>query len=359
MNKTPLADGFPHAWLAQPVWPGSPWAWQDLVQNVAETLAPDGTQRLEVSLTCTQFWARLAPAWQRQWEAALGLPVQFVWPEAKAPTASREPLPGVGRLLAVASGKGGVGKSTTAANLALALADLGYRVGMLDADIYGPSQAMMLGAANQKAEIGPSNRIKPCRGIRDISVISMAHLVADAAPLAWRGPMATGALQQLMRQTDWPNLDFLIVDMPPGTGDIQLTLAQTAPVTGSLIVTTPQDIALLDARRGIELFRKVAIPVLGIVENMAMHHCSQCGHAEAIFGTDGGDRLAAEYSLPVLGRLPLSKRIREEADAGTPTVAASPLSVEAQAYQQLAQQSLLALWFAEQQQAAAPVITQG
>ncbi len=228
----------------------------------------------------------------------------------------------VKHIIAVASGKGGVGKSTTAVNLALALRQRGASVGLLDADIYGPSQQIMLG-------IDPSVRPEQKDGqwllpveAHGLKTMSMGYLVTEKTPMVWRGPMAGGALQQMLEQTWWGELDYLVIDMPPGTGDIQLTLSQKASVAGAVIVTTPQDIALLDARKGIEMFAKVDIPVLGVVENMAVHTCSQCGHSEHIFGNEGGERIAAEYGVPLLGALPLALSIREQTDAGKPSVIA-------------------------------------
>lgn len=231
-------------------------------------------------------------------------------------------LPGVKNIVAVASGKGGVGKSTTAANLALALAAEGARVGLLDADIYGPSQPMMMGIAGRPDSLDGKN-MEPMEN-HGIQVMSMGFLVAQDEAMIWRGPMATQALEQLLRQTNWRDLDYLIVDMPPGTGDIQLTLSQRVPITGAVIVTTPQDIALLDAKKGIKMFEKVGVPILGIVENMAVHVCSNCGHTEHIFGEEGGKRMAAEYKMDYLGALPLDMQIRLQADSGTPTVVADP-----------------------------------
>lgn len=230
----------------------------------------------------------------------------------------------VKNIIAVASGKGGVGKSTTSVNLALALARDGAKVGLLDADIYGPSQQLMLGVAgDQRPEQQDQQYFIPIE-VYGLKTMSMGYLVTDQTPMVWRGPMAGGALNQLLAQTWWGELDYLIIDMPPGTGDIQLTLSQKAAVAGAVIVTTPQDIALLDARKGIEMFRKVEVPVLGVVENMAIHICRECGHREHIFGEGGGDRIAADYQVPMLGALPLSLAIRQQTDAGRPSVVAEP-----------------------------------
>lgn len=231
-------------------------------------------------------------------------------------------LPGVKNIVAVASGKGGVGKSTTAVNLALALAAEGARVGVLDADIYGPSQPMMLGI-DRRPESADGTTMEPLEN-HGVQVMSIGFLIEADNPMIWRGPMATQALEQMLKQTNWNDLDYLIVDMPPGTGDIQLTLSQRVPLTGAVIVTTPQDIALLDAKKGLKMFEKVGVPILGVVENMAVHVCSNCGHAEHIFGADGGKKMAAEYGVEHLGALPLDLRIREQADAGRPTVVSDP-----------------------------------
>lgn len=231
-------------------------------------------------------------------------------------------LQGVKNIVAVASGKGGVGKSTTAVNLALALAAEGARVGMLDADIYGPSQPMMLGI-DRRPESADGQTMEPLENY-GIQVMSIGFLIEPDSPMVWRGPMATQALEQMLKQTNWQDLDYLIVDMPPGTGDIQLTLSQRVPLTGAVIVTTPQDIALLDAKKGLKMFEKVGVPILGVVENMAVHVCSNCGHAEHIFGADGGKKMAAEYGVEHLGALPLDLRIREQADAGRPSVVSEP-----------------------------------
>lgn len=245
-------------------------------------------------------------------------------------------LKGVKNIIAVASGKGGVGKSTTTVNLALAMAKEGARVGILDADIYGPSQGMMMGfAEGTRPQVREDKFFIPPTAY-GVQVMSMAFLTTKDTPVAWRGPMVTGALMQILTQTDWDDLDYLFIDMPPGTGDIQLTLAQKVPVAGSVIVTTPQDIALLDARRGIEMFNKVKIPVLGVVENMSTHICSNCGHHEAIFGEEGGASLAKEYNVNVLGKLPLSLAIREQSDAGKPIVVNAPESDTTAIYQSIA-----------------------
>ena len=243
-------------------------------------------------------------------------------------------MPNVKNIIAVASGKGGVGKSTTAVNLALALAAEGAAVGMLDADIYGPSQPMMLGI-NGRPESADGKTMEPLEN-HGLQVSSIGFLIDPDEPMVWRGPMVTQALTQLLEQTNWRDLDYLIVDMPPGTGDIQLTLSQKVPVTGAVIVTTPQDIALLDARKGLKMFEKVGIPILGIVENMSTHICSNCGHAEEIFGAGGGERMCAEYGVEFLGALPLTMAIRQQADSGRPTVVAEPDGPVAAVYKSIA-----------------------
>jgi ATP-binding protein involved in chromosome partitioning len=242
-----------------------------------------------------------------------------------------KPLANVKNVVAVASGKGGVGKSTTAANLALAWAAQGAKVGLLDADIYGPSQPLMMGLCNAKPVSEDGKHLTPLRA-HGVEVMSIGFMIDSEQPMAWRGPMVTQALTQLLGDTNWGQLDYLVVDMPPGTGDIQLTLAQKVPVSGAVIVTTPQDIALLDARKGLKMFEKVEVRVLGVVENMSMHVCSQCGHVEHVFGSGGGGRMAAQYGVQLLGELPLDIRIREDADGGTPTVVAEPGSARARAY---------------------------
>jgi ATP-binding protein involved in chromosome partitioning len=250
-------------------------------------------------------------------------------------------LPKVKNIVAVASGKGGVGKSTTAVNLALALAAEGASVGLLDADIYGPSQPMMMGIEG-RPESDDGKTMEPLENY-GVQVMSIGFLVAQDEAMIWRGPMATQALEQLLRQTNWRDLDYLIVDMPPGTGDIQLTLSQRVPMTGAVIVTTPQDIALLDAKKGIKMFEKVGVPILGIVENMAVHVCSQCGHTEHIFGADGGKKMAAEYGMSYLGALPLDIKIRLQADNGKPTVVADPDGDVAIIYKAVARQMAVAI----------------
>ncbi|MBV6418603.1 MAG: Iron-sulfur cluster carrier protein [Steroidobacteraceae bacterium] len=258
-------------------------------------------------------------------------------------------MEGVRNVVAVASGKGGVGKSTVAVNLALAWAAQGARVGMLDADIYGPSQPLMLGLTGKRPEVGAGKRIRPLEA-HGIVAMSIGFLVDADQPMVWRGPMVTQALTQLLGDTVWGELDYLVVDMPPGTGDIQLTLAQRVPVSGAVIVTTPQHIAVADARKGLRMFEKVAVPVLGIVENMSLHVCSNCGHSEAIFGEGGGDEMSREYGVALLGRLPLDARIREETDGGRPTIVAAPESPRAAAYFSMARRTAAALALREREQ---------
>jgi ATP-binding protein involved in chromosome partitioning len=255
-------------------------------------------------------------------------------------------VPGVRNIIAVASGKGGVGKSTTAVNLALGLAAEGASVAVLDADIYGPSQPMMLGITG-RPESRDGKMLEPMEG-HGLQAMSIGFLVDTESPMVWRGPMVTQALEQLLNQTKWRDVDYLVVDLPPGTGDIQLTLAQRVPVTGAVIVTTPQDIALIDARKGLKMFEKVGIPILGIVENMSLHVCSNCGYEEPIFGEGGGDRMGRDYDVELLGALPLDIRIREQADSGMPTVVADPESRSAEIYRQIARR--VAVKIAEKQQ---------
>jgi len=244
-------------------------------------------------------------------------------------------VPGVRNIIAVASGKGGVGKSTVAVNLALALAAEGATVGVLDADIYGPSQPMMLGLQGQRPTSPDGKTLDPMVA-HGVQAMSIGFLIDMEQPMVWRGPMVTQALEQLLRDTHWKDLDYLVVDMPPGTGDIQLTLAQKVPVTGAVIVTTPQDIALLDARKGLKMFEKVNVPILGVVENMSTHVCSNCGHEEHVFGAGGGEKLARDNGVMVLGALPLDIHIREQADSGNPTVVSAPDSPAAHTYREIA-----------------------
>jgi len=274
---------------------------------------------------------------------------------AQAVQKNLQPLTGVKNILAVASGKGGVGKSTTAVNLALALQADGARVGILDADVYGPSQPLMLGSAERPTS-PDGKRMRPiiAHGLQSMSIGYLMD--SSAQPAIWRGPMATQALWQLLSETIWDELDYLVVDLPPGTGDIQLSLSQKIPVAGSVIITTPQDIALLDARKGLEMFRKVGIPVLGVIENMSTHVCSNCGHEEAIFGSGGGARLSQEAGTELLGSLPLDIRIRQQADSGTPTVIAEPHGVLAQRYRDIARLTAARLAYGAAAQLGFPTI---
>lgn len=296
--------------------------------------------RLELGYAAGLFkagWAELLKSGLENLDGVTEASVQVdcVIPAHQVP-AQTQALAGVKNVIAVASGKGGVGKSTTAANLALALAREGARVGILDADIYGPSQGLMLGIKDgTRPQVKDGQWFVPLQA-HGVQVMSMAFLADERTPMVWRGPMASGALLQLITQSAWNDLDYLVVDMPPGTGDIQLTLAQKVPVAGALIVTTPQDLALLDARKGVEMFTRVNIPVLGVVENMAVHICSNCGHAEHLFGEGGGAKLAAQYGVDVLASLPLAMAIREQADGGKPTVVAEPDGPLALTYQLLA-----------------------
>jgi ATP-binding protein involved in chromosome partitioning len=250
---------------------------------------------------------------------------------------SLKPIDNVKNIIAVASGKGGVGKSTTAVNLALALSAEGARVGLLDADIYGPSQPRMLGITG-KPESKDGNSLEPMNSYH-LQAMSIGFLIDEETPMIWRGPMVTQALEQLLNDTNWSELDYLVIDLPPGTGDTQLTLAQKVPVSGAVIVTTPQDIALLDARKGLKMFQKVEVPVLGVVENMSIHICSNCGHEEHIFGAGGGARMAEQNGVELLGSLPLDIRIREETDGGKPTVVAEPDSRVSEIYREIARKT--------------------
>jgi ATP-binding protein involved in chromosome partitioning len=297
---------------------------------------------LKFGFPCADYGAELLPALESLLEPELGgAQLELILRSditSHAVQRTLKPLAHVKNIVAVASGKGGVGKSTTAANLALAWAAQGARVGLLDADIYGPSQPQMMGLAGVKPQTSDGKHIMPLRA-HGVEVMSIGFLIDAEQPMVWRGPMVTQALTQLLGDTRWGQLDYLVVDMPPGTGDIQLTLAQRVPVSGAIIVTTPQDIALLDARKGLKMFEKVEVRVLGVVENMSIHICSECGHAEHIFGSGGGARMAEQYGVKLLGELPLDIRIREEADGGSPTVAADPGSARALAYRQMARRA--------------------
>nr|WP_199747101.1 iron-sulfur cluster carrier protein ApbC [Lysobacter ruishenii] len=264
---------------------------------------------------------------------------------------SLSPLPNIRNIIAVGSGKGGVGKSTTAVNLAVALAQDGARVGLLDADIYGPSVPMMLGL-HGRPDSPDGKSIEPMRA-HGVVAMSIGLLVDQDTPMIWRGPMATSALSQLLNDTRWGELDYLIVDLPPGTGDIQLTLAQKIPVAGAVIVTTPQDVATLDARKALKMFEKVEVPVLGLVENMAVHVCSQCGHAEHIFGDGGGQRMAVQYGVPLLGSLPLDVRVRELGDVGSPIVTSATETATVHSYKMTARR--LAVQLSGRRQVASPL----
>ncbi|WP_305792225.1 iron-sulfur cluster carrier protein ApbC [Microbulbifer sp. SH-1] len=274
-----------------------------------------------------------------------------------------ESLRAVKNIIAVASGKGGVGKSTTAVNLALALAAEGASVGLLDADIYGPSLPTMLGTEGVRPQVKGGKFFVPVAA-QGLKTMSLGYLLTEDTPAVWRGPMASGALNQMLTQTLWAEddeeaLDYLVVDMPPGTGDIQLTLAQKVTLAGAVIVTTPQDLALVDAIKGVEMFRKVSVPVLGIVENMALHTCSACGHQEPIFGAGGGEKIAADYDTRLLGRLPLAMSIRQQTDSGEPTVAAEPAGEVAGLYREIARKAAAQVWMAQGDGGVLPEIEQG
>jgi len=314
--------------------------WGELGARASLTGASGGVQQVKAALgyPAQGLHDGLEQALSEHLASPVELTLEFDLPPAK------KSLPGVRHIIAVASGKGGVGKSTTAVNLALALDREGAKVGLLDADIYGPSQGMMLGVeTDRRPEIKNGNRFVPIRA-HGLQAMSMSFLVTDKTPMVWRGPMVSGALQQLINQSLWQDLDYLIVDMPPGTGDIQLTLSQSVPVSGAVIVTTPQDIALLDAKKAIEMFTKVDIDVLGMIENMSVHLCPECGHTSHIFGTDGAAGLAQDYEQVVLGALPLDIDIRRAVDEGTPTVAADEEGAVAAIYRDAARHLAARLW---------------
>lgn len=320
------------------------------------------TLRLSITLgyPCANVQAELS---QQLWDKLSELPevdgvdIDFGWQAPANVTVDEgSSLQQVRNIIAVASGKGGVGKSTTTVNVALALAALGAKVGVLDADIYGPSQPMMLGVGDKRPAVRDQKAMIPHESY-GVKSISMGYLVTEKTPMVWRGPMASGALQQLVFQTDWQDLDYLFVDMPPGTGDIQLSLSQQVPVSGAVIVTTPQDIALLDAKKAVEMFNKVNVPVLGVVENMAMHQCSQCGHIEHVFGQGGGERIAQDYDTQQLGALPLALSIREHADGGKPSVVAEPESEITQEYIKIAEKVGAVIWLQQQASSAVEIVT--
>ena len=342
--STPLSEATLRAALQLVIDPSSD---QDLVASKAlKSLKIDGS-RVTVQVELGYPAASLVPSLRESIVGALqavpgvgDVDAQVGWKVAAHAVQRGVPLlPRVKNIVAVASGKGGVGKSTTTVNLALALAAEGAKVGILDADIYGPSQPMMMGVKG-RPESADGQTMNPLVN-HGVEVMSIGFLVNDDQAMIWRGPMATQALDQLLRQTNWGDLDYLLVDMPPGTGDIALTLSQRVPLTGAIIVTTPQDIALLDARKGLKMFEKVGVPVLGIVENMAVYCCPNCGHTEHIFGADGGKAMAAQYGVEHLGSLPLALGIREQADSGRPTVAAEPEGEIAGLYKAVAQRMAL------------------
>jgi ATP-binding protein involved in chromosome partitioning len=313
--------------------------------NAIEELRLDGKQatvRIVLGFPARSYGPQLAAALQERARALSWLEqlhVEVRWEvQSHAVQRNLRHIQGVRNIIAVASGKGGVGKSTTAANLALGLVHEGAAVGLLDADIYGPSQPRMMGLRDQRPA-SPDQKTMVAPVGYGVKVMSIGFLIDEEQPMVWRGPMVTQALVQLLETTRWGELDYLIVDMPPGTGDTQLTLSQRVPVSGAVIVTTPQDIALLDARKGLKMFQTVEVAVLGVVENMSTHVCSKCGHEEHIFGSGGGRRMAAQFGLDVLAELPLDIRIREQADGGCPTVAAEPNSPLGQAYIELARRT--------------------
>ena len=322
----------------------------------------DGRQ-LEVAVQLGFPLARGAAALAAELEARLAASpagpakVSVGWTiPAQAVQGGLKPLPGISNVVAVASGKGGVGKSTTAVNLALALALDGAKVGLLDADIYGPSLPRMMGLQGRRPVTRGGGRIEPLEA-HGVKVMSIGFLVDEEQPMIWRGPMVTQALTQLLSDTDWGELDYLVIDLPPGTGDIQLTLAQRVPVSGAVVVTTPQDIALLDARKGLKMFEKVSVKVLGVVENMSTHVCAKCGHEEFIFGSGGGRRMAEQYGVTLLGQMPLDIRIREETDGGRPTVVADPDGPVGRAYLDMARRTAARLSVAATSGGAVPAIT--
>jgi ATP-binding protein involved in chromosome partitioning len=318
---------------------------RDLVAaNCVKGIEVEGDQvkvKIQLGFPADGVQGDIADAVKQQVEAIDGVSMAQVdvgWQvKAHSVQKSLKPIDNVKNIIAVASGKGGVGKSTTAVNLALALAAEGAKVGILDADIYGPSQPRMLGVSG-KPESKDGKSLEPMNG-HGLQTMSIGFLIEEETPMIWRGPMVTQALEQLLNDTNWSELDYLVIDLPPGTGDTQLTLAQKVPVSGAVIVTTPQDIALLDARKGLKMFQKVEVPVLGIVENMSIHICSNCGHEEHIFGQGGGASMSEQYGVDLLGALPLDIQIREETDGGKPSVVADPDSRISQIYREIARKT--------------------
>jgi ATP-binding protein involved in chromosome partitioning len=354
MRSRTMTVGFPVSSPAMPVAPEALVATLDMVvepdlnqgldaAGCVKAIHPGAVPAIEIELgyPAASRHAALVAAVKAAVRAAHGIDCEVrLTTDIRAETERRnvQGLPGIRNILAVASGKGGVGKSTVAANVALALAAEGARVGLLDADIYGPSQPLMMGVPAAKPVLVEQRTMLPVAA-HGVHLMSIGFLVDERQPMVWRGPMASQALSQLLHETRWPELDYLVLDLPPGTGDIQLSIAQKMPVAGAIVVTTPQDIALLDAKKGLAMFEKVGVPVLGVVENMAVHVCSQCGHAEHLFGEGGGARLAAEAGTEVLGSLPLKLSIRQQMDAGQPTVVAAPESPEALAYRGIARRA--------------------
>ena len=332
-------DAFVDPWLEEPL--GTAQAVREVRREADGYVA-----EVRLGFPVGGYREEFAAAVRRHLEGAgIDVPVRVeLESEIRAHAVQRhlKPLAEIKNIVAVASGKGGVGKSTVAVNLALAWAVQGAQVGILDADIYGPSQPLMLGLTGQRPTSPDGKRLKPLSS-HGVAAMSIGFLVDPEQPMVWRGPMVTQALTQLLSDTEWGALDYLVVDMPPGTGDIQLTLAQRVPVAGAVIVTTPQDIALSDARKGLRMFEKVSVPVLGIVENMSMYVCSNCGHVEHVFGAGGGARMAQQYGVKLLGELPLDARIREETDGGRPTVVAAPDSPRARPYFEMARRTAAAL----------------
>jgi len=320
---------------------GCSYSAASIIQDVTAGLGGAVEIVLELPYPCAKYRDELVPqlqAWLAEKVAVSDATFSISHKlTAHSVQANVRRMENVKNIIAVASGKGGVGKSTTSVNLALALAAEGAAVGLLDADIYGPSQPRMMGLSGQPESIDGKS-LEPMENY-GVQTMSIGYLIEEDTPMIWRGPMVTGALEQLLTDTNWRDLDYLIIDLPPGTGDIQLTLTQKVPVSGAIIVTTPQDIALLDARKGLKMFEKVKVPVLGIVENMCTHICSKCGHEEAVFGAGGGARMADDAGVELLGQLPLEMRIREDVDRGQPTVVADPASTTAGRYREIARKA--------------------